>query len=80
MLPKSFDPRTAREVVGDDEARALEASARADAEAGMYQPPKTDGQTYWDQVTQEMRRITYLEQYVKRLRRLKRKANEIEKR
>ncbi len=73
MTPRSFDAETAREVTGDTEARAIEAKARADADAQTFDPPAVDGFTYWDQVQAQMRAIVYREQYTKRAARNERK-------
>lgn len=78
MTPGSFDPVTARAVVGDEEARAIEAKARADANAGAYSPPPVSGATYWAKVQAEMRVVVYREQFKKRTdrnQRMKEKTN-----
>jgi hypothetical protein len=72
MKPGSFDAVTAREIVGDADARALEAKARADADARAYDAPAVGGETYWDSVQRQMRFIVYDSQYVKRLERIER--------
>lgn len=72
MKPGAFDAQTAREIVGDDESRVIEANARNDAEAGMYSPPIGSGETYWGQVQAQMRAIVYGDQYRRRMARLER--------
>lgn len=77
MIPGSFDIVTAREVVGDEDARRLEAKARTDAATEVYDPPLPLGgllPTYWDRVHTKMRTIVYSEQYKTRLARNARKA------
>lgn len=76
MIPGSFDPATARTFVGDAQARALEQSARQDADAGAYAPPPISGETYASQVAAQMCAIVYREQYTRRLARNARKAQE----
>ena len=39
MKPQSFDIDTAKEYAGDSRMRAIEAKARADADADAYSPP-----------------------------------------
>jgi len=73
MTPGSFDPLTAREVVGDTEARVIEAKARKDAALAVFDPPPgPGGGSYWCEVQDEMRRVVYCFQYTKRLARNKR--------
>ena len=76
MTPGSFNAETAREIVGDARARAIEAEARADADSGAFNLPNRHhaGQTYWDGVDAEMERVVYAAQHAKRLERIKRKA------
>lgn len=73
MIPLSFDPKTAREMTGDEQSRAIEAKARADAEMRSWNPPKIDGATYADRLFSQMRQIVYREQYTRRLARNERK-------
>ena len=73
MKPGSFDPETAREMVGDESARVIEAKARTDADAGVFDPPKGAARTYWDAVQDKMRHIVYAEQHKKRTERNARK-------
>lgn len=74
MTPGSFDHATCRAVIGDDESRLIEAKARADADAGSYNPPDQDGETYWHLVQSAMRIVIYNEQHTKRKARNERKA------
>ena len=74
MKPLHFDATTAREIVGDAQARSIEAKARADADAHVFAPPVAEAKTYWGQVQGQMREIVYAEQYAKRLARNARKA------
>jgi hypothetical protein len=76
MIAGSFDCKTARDVVGDESARRIEAKARADADAGVFQIPPFEGDTYWDQLRSEMARIVYREQYTKRLLRNERRKGQ----
>jgi hypothetical protein len=75
MTPGSFDSVTAREMVGDQQARIIELKARQDADANNYAPPEygPDG-TYFYKVMKEMERVVYSEQFKKRTERNKRKA------
>ncbi len=77
MTPLSFDPMTAREFTGDAEARRLEAKARGDADAQVFDPPRAlSNGTYADMVRASMWAIVYREQYTKRLARNKRKKEQ----
>lgn len=73
MTPLSFDAQTAREIVGDNEARAIEQKARQDADKSEYAAPCVTGKTYWAQVQAQMRAIVYREQFMKRKARNERK-------
>lgn len=75
MIPGSFDIITAREITGDEQARALEAKARRDADTAAFSPPSIEGITYWDKVCSQMRYVVYTHQYEKRLARNKRKGD-----
>ena len=75
MTPGSFDATTAREVVGDSHARVIEAKARADADAGAFDPPARADGTYMARWQAEMRRAVYLAQYSKRKARNERVAS-----
>lgn len=74
MKPHSFDPKTAREVVGDSRARVIEAKARSDADAKAYDFPIGDYETYWGGVIVSMEMVVYREQYAKRMARNERKG------
>lgn len=75
MTPLSFDPVTAREVVGDARSRELETSARSDADAGRFDPPKIDPTgTYFGQVQDQMAIIVYRTQHQLRTARNVRKS------
>jgi len=74
MTPGSFDPITARDIIGDEPARAIETKARMDADAKTFACPGVDGSTYWANVENEMRAVLYREQYAKRLARNARKS------
>jgi hypothetical protein len=73
MKPGSFDPVTAREIVGDALARIIETKARADADKRVYDPPRAGGATYWDCVTRQMEVVIYQTQYGRRAARNDRK-------
>jgi hypothetical protein len=75
MTPRSFDPQTSREMVGDERARTIEAKARQDADSGIYSPPEPSGfVTYWGQAQDEFARAVYAAQWGKRKARNERKA------
>lgn len=74
MTPMSFDLATARETIGDDFARVIEAKARKDADEEKFNPPSVDGSSYWDKAQKEMEFVIYREQYTKRLARNARKV------
>lgn len=73
ITPGSFDLITAREITGDSLARNIEGKARQDADVEGYDPPKVDGEFYWQKVERQMQAIVYHEQYKKRLERNNRK-------
>lgn len=75
MTPGSFDPATAREVIGDGFSRTIEAKARADADAGIFDPPSAEGATYWDAAQKHMQASIYCEQHAKRMARNERKRS-----
>lgn len=77
MTPLSFDATTARKVTGDEESRAIEAKARADADAQTFDAPKIEGATYWGQVQAQMRAVVYRDQYTKRVARNERKNDAV---
>lgn len=74
MTPKSFDPATSREMVGDERVRTIEARARSDADADIFAPPKPQGTTYWGQCQDEFAHRVYIAQHHKRVARIIRKA------
>lgn len=75
MTPKSFDAETSREMVGDERARTIETKARADADAGVYDPPAAaEALSFWGQYQEEFARVVYSAQYKKRIDRNARKA------
>jgi hypothetical protein len=77
MIPRSFDAVTAREAVGDERARVIEAKARADADKGRegYKPPVYDESgSYWSACQGEFERAVYRAQFSKRLARNERRA------
>lgn len=79
MTPKSFDVATAKEWIGDDRMRTLEAKARSDAENGKegFDPPKfSNTGNYATQVSQSMDATVYFNAFQKRLERNLRKANQ----
>lgn len=73
MKPLSFDPKTAREMTGDEKSRRIEAKARLDADLKSWKPPDIEGETYADRLFSQMQQIVYREQYTKRLLRNERK-------
>lgn len=76
VTPQSFDADTARTVVGDAHARQIEAKARKDADAGVFDPPDALlTVSYWGQVQDAMRLVVYREQFTKRTARNQRKAS-----
>ena len=74
MTPGAFDPETAREVIGDERARDIEAKARKDADSSTFDPPSTSVDIYWSSVQKEMESVLYCQQYVKRHFRNQRKS------
>lgn len=76
MTPLSFDLATAREVTKDARVRSIEAKARLDADAGVFDPP-ADWPTvasYWGKVQHSLELIVYAQQYKKRSERNQRKS------
>ena len=74
MTANLFSPERAREFVGDELARKIEARARLDADAGVFELLEGfDGSTYSDQLTKCMREIVYKAQHAKRSARNNRK-------
>lgn len=72
MVPKSFDIDTAKEVVGDQRMRAVEAKARSDADSGLNDPPPKGVGSYWSQVSADMDWVVYTTAHGKRIERIKR--------
>lgn len=72
MKPKSFDLDTAKEIVGDERKRTIEAKARADADAGKYEPPPETTGSYWSQISGNMDWMVYTMTHGKRLERIER--------
>jgi hypothetical protein len=83
MTPGGFDPVTCRELIGDQRARIVEASARAHADAAdienpgaSYRPPTAlADSSYWTGVISEAERILYFSTFQRRLERMRRKAS-----
>jgi hypothetical protein len=83
MTPGQFDAATCRELLGDQRARIVEASARGHADAAdinnpgeAYSPPRIPaGTTYWDGIVAEAERITYYQAFQRRLERMRRKQS-----
>lgn len=75
MKPMSFDPATAREIVGDLASRKIEEKARKDADGEFYDPTVEFFETYWNNVQNAMQVAVYKEQFAKRLSRNSRKSN-----
>jgi hypothetical protein len=76
MTPRSFDAETSREVTGDERSRGIEAKARADADLGVFDPPKVgEFKTYWGQCQESFALVVYESQYAKRIARNARKAD-----
>lgn len=75
MTPGSFDPVTSREMVGDQRSRSIEAKARADADAGRFDPPAySENASYWGQAQDEFARRVYIQQHERRTARNLRKG------
>lgn len=73
MTPKSFDIDTAKEIVGDECMRVIEAKARQDADNGiMEKPPKAVKGTYWDVIRSDMEYVVYITAHHKRMERVAR--------
>jgi hypothetical protein len=68
-----FDPVACRSAIGDAQARAVEAKARADAEAGAFDPPRCGGGTFQQQIGPSAAYVVYGAAYNKRLARIERK-------
>jgi hypothetical protein len=73
MTPKSFDIDTAKEIVGDERMRVIEAKARQDADSGITEkPPKAKKGTYWDVIRSDMEYVIYITAHKKRMERVAR--------
>jgi hypothetical protein len=72
MTPKSFDIDTAKEIVGDERMRKIEAKARQDADNGVIDKPARAGGTYWDGIRSDMEYIVYITAHHKRMERVAR--------
>ena len=73
MIPFSFDPITAREIIGDPLSRQIETQARQDADNAVVRLPQLTGTTYYDQVQSYMQAVIYQEQHSRRIARNERK-------
>jgi hypothetical protein len=72
MTPKSFDIETAKEIVGDERMRTIEAKARQDADNGVMDKPARAEGTYWDGIRSDMEYIVYTTTHHKRMERVAR--------
>jgi len=72
MTPKSFDIETAKEIVGDERMRIIEAKARQDADNGIMDKPARAEGTYWDGIRSDMEYIVYTTTHHKRMERVAR--------
>jgi len=72
MTPKSFDIDTAKEIVGDERMRTIEAKARQDADSGVMDKPARAEGTYWDGIRSDMEYIVYTTAHHKRMERVAR--------
>ena len=72
MTPKSFDIETAKEIVGDERMRSIEAKARQDADNGVMDKPARAEGTYWDGIRSDMEYIVYTTTHHKRMERVAR--------
>lgn len=75
IRPGSFDTETARHMLGDERARAIEAKAREDAGAGLWLAPECVGGSYLDGIRNAFERSVYANQWGRRDERNKRKAS-----
>ncbi len=77
MIPLSFDSETSRAIIGDDQARIIEAKARSDADSNICNLPEKIfcDESYFNCAMNEMRIVIYIEQYKKRLARNARKVS-----
>lgn len=75
ITPRSFDPKTSREIVGDYRSRQIEEKARSDADTGTFDPPiSPGGGSYWSQVQSSFDLAVYRQQYQRRTERNARKS------
>jgi len=72
MTPKSFDIDTAKEIIGDERMRVLEAKARQDADNGIMDKPLRAVGSYWDGVSSDMEYVVYITAHHKRMERVAR--------
>jgi hypothetical protein len=72
MTPKSFDIDTAKEIVGDERMRVIEAKARQDADNGIMDKPVRAVGSYWDVVSSDMEYVVYITAHHKRMERVAR--------
>lgn len=72
MTPGTFSVDNCDELIPDERRRAIAEKARADAAAGVYDPPQTPGDTYWGVVLFEHERIYYIHTHAQRTARLRR--------
>jgi hypothetical protein len=72
MTPKSFDIDTAKEIVGDERMRVIEAKARQDADNGIMDKPVRAVGSYWDGVSSDMEYVVYITAHHKRMERVAR--------
>lgn len=81
MTPGSFDLKTAKEVIGDNRMRAVEAMARADADLADLAAPFGTARlideaptSYWEQVREQCSRVVYHDAFFTRICRRERKG------
>ena len=72
VTPKSFDIDTAKEIVGDERMRVIEAKARQDADNGILEKFQPAKDTYWVDVKSIMEYVIYTTAHKKRLERVAR--------
>jgi hypothetical protein len=72
MTPKSFDIDTAKEIIGDERMRVIEAKARQDADNGIMDKPVRAVGSYWDVVSSDMEYVVYITAHHKRMERVAR--------
>lgn len=72
VTPKSFDIDTAKEIVGDERMRVIEAKARQDADNGIMDKPVRAVGSYWDVVSSDMEYVVYITAHHKRMERVAR--------